>query len=66
MGLGKVPEEAIGGRKQSYRVTMTTLRVAPTQTRLQVLGEKTGTMNRGVTVPDFPKENKHQPQTTRL
>ena len=34
---------------------MTTLRVAPTQTRLQVLGEKTGTMNRGVTVPDFPK-----------
>ena len=40
---------------------MTTLRLAPSQTRLQVLGEKTGTANRGVTVPDFPKENKHQP-----
>ena len=42
MGLGKVPDEAEGYRKQSYKVTMTTLRVAPSQTRRQVLGEKQG------------------------
>ena len=40
MGVGKVPDEAEGDHKQSYKVTMTTLRAAPSQTRLQVLGEK--------------------------
>ena len=39
MGVGKVPDEAEGDHKQSYKVTMTTLRAAPSQTRLQVLGE---------------------------
>ena len=33
MGVGKVPEEAEGGRKRSYKVTMTTLRAAPTRHR---------------------------------
>ena len=31
MGVGKVPEEAEGGRKPSYRVTMTTMRAAPSR-----------------------------------
>ena len=39
MGVGKVPDEAEGDRKQSYKVTMTTLRAAPSQTGLQVLGK---------------------------
>ena len=42
MGVGKVPDEAEGDHKQSYKVTMTTLRAAPSQTRLQVLREKQG------------------------
>ena len=29
MGVGKVPDEAEGDHKQSYKVTMTTLRAAP-------------------------------------
>ena len=33
MGVEKVPEEAEGGRKRSYKVTMTTLRAAPTRHR---------------------------------
>ena len=40
--VGKVPDEAEGDHKQSYKVTMTTLRAAPSQNRLQVLGEKQG------------------------
>ena len=31
MGVGKVPEEVEGGHKRSLRVTMTTLRAAPTR-----------------------------------
>ena len=42
MGVGKVPDEAEGDHKQSYKVTMTTLRAALSQTRQQVLGEKQG------------------------
>ena len=42
MGVGKVPDEAEGDHKQSYKVTTTTLRAALSQTRQQVLGEKQG------------------------
>ena len=54
MGVGKVPDEAEGDRKQSYKVTMTTLRAAPSQTRLQVLG-KNRDLERGSHGTWFPQ-----------
>ena len=33
MGVGKVPDDVEGGRKRSSKVTMTTLRAAPTRHR---------------------------------
>ena len=47
MGVGKVHGESERCHKWAWKVTMTTLWVAPTQTSLQVLEGKKGTANRG-------------------
>ena len=59
MDVGKVHGKTEGRCKWTWKVTMTTLSVAPTQTSLQVLEEKKGTANRGVTGPGSPKGIKH-------
>ena len=60
MGVGKVSDEAEGDHKQSYKVTMTTLRAAPSQTRLLVLGEKQGPRT-GESDPISPKRTSTTP-----